>query len=48
MTNSLGTNLTSQRLASGERQESLINPRELTQVSDWGERVLPTHMQLEV
>ena len=48
MTNSSGTNLTSQRLASGERQEPLINPQELTEVSDWGERGKPTHKQLEV
>jgi hypothetical protein len=25
-----------------------VNLPELTQVSDWGERVKPTHMQLEV
>ncbi|ATX96473.1 hypothetical protein AM349_10390 [Citrobacter freundii] len=23
------------------------NPRELTRVSDWGERAQPTHLQLE-
>ncbi|OUQ93999.1 addiction module toxin RelE [Pluralibacter gergoviae] len=39
--------MTSRRLASGERQESLINPRELTEVSDWGERTQPTQRQLE-
>ena len=47
VTNSSGTNLTSRRLASGERQESLINPRELTAVSDWGERAKSTQRQLE-
>lgn len=25
-----------------------VHPQELTQVSDWGERGKPTHMQLEV
>ncbi|MCS3604925.1 hypothetical protein M2371_004179 [Buttiauxella sp. BIGb0471] len=25
----------------------LVNPHELTQVSDWGKRVQPTHLQRE-